>query len=76
MCPSGLNATLSTHLGVAVQRRAQRHRVGRVGEIPQPHGGIAAGGGQGVPVGAECHTEHGCRRGDDDRVVFNAAVAV
>ena len=59
MCPSGLNATLPHGVGVAGQGLAQRGGVGRVGEIPQPHGVIAAAGGQGVPVGAERHTAHG-----------------
>ena len=59
MCPSGLNATLRHGVGVAGQGLAQRARVGRVGEIPQPHGVIGAGGGQGVPVGAKRHTVHG-----------------
>ena len=58
VCPSGLNATLLHPVGyVAGQGLAQRGRVGRVGEIPQPHGVIAAAGGQGVPVGAERHAE-------------------
>ena len=33
--------------------------MGRVGEIPQPHGVILAAGGQGVPVGTKRHTGHG-----------------
>ena len=63
MCPSGLNATLNTAVGVPGQGLAQRSRVGRVGEVPQPHGAIAAAGGQGVPVGAKRHTGHGARCG-------------
>ena len=63
VCPSGLNATLLHGVGVAGQGLAQRARVRRVGEVPQPHGGIAAAGGQGVPVGAERHTEHAERCG-------------
>ena len=58
VCPSGLNATLSTVSVWPCQGPAQRARVGRVGEVPQPDGVIPAAGGQGVPVGAERHAGH------------------
>ena len=46
--PVGAESHTSRVGGVAGQGRA---RVRRVGEIPQPNGGIEAAGGQGVPVG-------------------------
>ena len=54
VCPSGLNATELDDVGVAGEG-AQRAGMVGVADIPQPRGVVGAGGGQGVPVGAERH---------------------
>ncbi len=63
MCPSGLNATLITPLVWPVRGWPSAAGLRRVGEVPQPDGGIDAAGGQGVPVGAKRHTDHRRRCG-------------
>ena len=57
MCPSGLNTTSYTAPG-SCRGWPNECRVGRVGDIPQPHGGILAAGGQRVPVGTERQTPY------------------
>ena len=58
-CPApGPNAT-GHGAGVAGQGLAQRARVRRVGEIPQPRGAVPTAGGQGVPVATERHAING-----------------
>ena len=57
VCPSGLNATLYT-VPVWPAGAGPAGPGGRVGEIPEPHGGIVAAGDQGVPVGAKRHAVH------------------
>ena len=58
VCPSGLNATALTALVWPVRVASRRGVVG-VADIPQPRGVVVAGGGQGVPVGAESHRVDG-----------------
>ena len=54
MCPSGLNATANDGVGVAGQGLAQRR--GWAGSVTfHNRTVVVAGGGQGVPVGAERH---------------------
>ncbi len=61
--PSGANATDVHRVGVAGEGSPDPLRPGRVGQIPQDHRLVGAGGGQGVPVRGERHRRTPARCG-------------